>query len=76
MLNKYKMHFNRPYLLFNSSQKYNLLSKNDQVKQNNLEQYLLDNPEHINTIYGTGVIPNNKSNNKCWKAFLSKINKG
>ena len=33
-----------------------------------------DNTEMENTLYGTGVIPKQKSSNKCWKAFLSKLN--
>ena len=35
-----------------------------------------NNIEMENTLYGTGLIPKQKSSNKCWKAFLSKINIG
>ena len=51
----------------------------DKKKDSNIElsTHLINNNMEIeNTTYGTGVIPTQKPSNKCWKAFLSKINKG
>ena len=46
-------------------------------KESNIElspNLIHNNIEMENTYYGTGLIPKQKQNNKCWKAFLSKLN--
>ena len=72
---KYTLDVSNKYIQLSNDD--NIVQKNNNVpvQKNNLEQYLLNNSKYINTTYGTGVIPTHKSSNKCWKAFLSKINK-